>query len=235
VALAASNPQDGNYSVIKNLSPNQLTDPTVARPNTTSGDRIFGVWDIIGDHTGATDPVAGNPAPASGVSAGYMLAVNAAYQLSIANNQTITGLCENTYYEFSSWFRNVCKRCGSDSLGRGASNTTVPAGYIPTALGDSSGVKPNLTFMIDGIDYYTSGDMDYIGNYGEWVKKGFVFLTAPGQTSLTISIKNNALVVAVTTDDTSQLGAFVNQRSINSPTYCNKSGGYFGGGINVLQ
>lgn len=228
VALAASNPQDGNYSVIKNLSPNQLTDPTVARPNTNSGDRIFGVWDIIGDHTGATNPVAGNPAPASGVSAGYMLAVNAAYQLSIANNQTITGLCENTYYEFSAWFRNVCKRCGSDSLGRGASGVTVNAAYIPTALGDSSGVKPNLTFMIDGIDYYTSGNMDYIGNYGEWVKKGFVFLTAPSQTSLTISIKNNAPGGGGNDwvmDDISFATCLpsLTMRPTNSPTYCNNN------------
>jgi trimeric autotransporter adhesin len=192
LSIAANAPNDGSYSVIKNLSPNQLTDPTVARPNTTSGNRVFGVWDIIGDHTGASDPLAGNPPSASGANGGYMLAVNAAYQLSVANNQTITGLCENTYYEFSAWFRNVCKRCGSDSLGRGASSTSPPAGYIPTAPGDSSGVKPNLTFQIDGIDYYVSGDIDYTGQWGQWVKKGFVFMTGSGQTSLTISIKNNA-------------------------------------------
>ncbi len=192
VAVAQNNPGDGNYAVIKNLSPNQLTDPTVARPNATSGNRVFGVWDIIGDHTGAADPLAGNPPSPSGANGGYMLAVNAAYQLSIANNQTITGLCENTYYEFSAWFRNVCKRCGIDSVGRGASSASPPAGYIPTAPADSSGVKPNLTFQINGIDYYVSGDIDYIGNYGQWVKKGFVFMTGPGQTSVTISIKNNA-------------------------------------------
>ncbi|TWI81269.1 putative repeat protein (TIGR01451 family)/predicted secreted protein (Por secretion system target) [Lacibacter cauensis] len=192
LSITTGAPNDGMYSVVKNLSPSQSTNPYVARPENPNVDRVFRVWDIIGDHTGAADPLAGNPPPGNGVNSGYMLAVNAAYQLSIANNQTITGLCENTYYEFSAWFRNVCKRCGSDSLGRGASNLSVPAGYIPTAPGDSSGVKPNLTFMIDGVDYYTSGDMDYIGNYGQWVKKGFVFLTAPGQTSLTISIKNNA-------------------------------------------
>ncbi|MFY7839420.1 MAG: T9SS type A sorting domain-containing protein [Lacibacter sp.] len=190
--ITASFPGDGSYSVVKNLSPNQLLTPFVARPNTTSGNRVFGVWDIIGDHTGATDPIAGNPPSASGANGGYMLMVNSALQLSVANNQTISGLCEETYYEFSAWFRNVCKRCGSDSLGNGASGTSVPAGYIPTAVGDSSGVKPNLTFQIDGIDYYTTGNIDYAGTWGEWVKKGFVFKTAPAQTSLTISIKNNA-------------------------------------------
>jgi uncharacterized repeat protein (TIGR01451 family) len=228
VALAASNPQDGNYSVIKNLSPNQLTDPTVARPNTTSGNRIFGVWDIIGDHTGAADPLAGNPAPANGVAGGYMLAVNAAYQLSIANNQNITGLCEDTYYEFSAWFRNVCKRCGSDSTGTGASGTTVSASYIPTAPGDSSGVKPNLTFQINGIDYYNTGTMDYVGNWGQWVKKGFVFKTGVGQTALTISIKNNAPGGGGNDwvmDDISFATCLptLTMRPTNSPTYCNNN------------
>ncbi|TWI81267.1 putative secreted protein (Por secretion system target) [Lacibacter cauensis] len=190
--ITASFPGDGSYSVIKNLSPNQLTDPYVARPNTTSGNRVFGVWDIIGDHTNAANPVTGNPPAASGATGGYMLVVNSALQLSVANNQTISGLCEETYYEFSAWFRNVCKRCGSDSLGNNASGTSVPAGYIPTAAGDSSGVKPNLTFQINGVDYYTTGNIDYASPWGEWVKKGFVFKTAAGQTSLTISIKNNA-------------------------------------------
>lgn len=192
VNVAANNPGDGSYSVVKNLSPNQLTDPTVARPNTTSGNRVFGVWDVIGDHTGAADPLAGNLPAANGSNGGYMLVVNSALLLGVANNQTISGLCEETYYEFSAWFRNVCKRCGSDSTGAGASGTSVPVGYIPTAPGDSSGVKPNLTFQINGIDYYTSGNIDYTGTWGQWVKKGFVFKTAAGQNSLTISIKNNA-------------------------------------------
>lgn len=228
LSITTGAPNDGMYSVVKNLSPSQSTNPYVARPENPNVDRVFRVWDIIGDHTGASDPLVGNPPSPSGANGGYMLAVNAAYQLSIANNQTITGLCENTYYEFSAWFRNVCKRCGSDSLGRGASNLTVPAGYIPTAPGDSSGVKPNLTFMINGIDYYTSGDMDYIGNYGQWVKKGFVFLTAPGQTSLTISIKNNAPGGGGNDwvmDDISFATCLpsLTMRPTNSPTYCNNN------------
>ncbi|MFY7839419.1 MAG: T9SS type A sorting domain-containing protein [Lacibacter sp.] len=192
VSVATGNPGDGNYAVVKNLSPSQNTTITTARPETSATHRVFGVWDIIGDHTGAADPLAGNPPAASGANGGYMLAVNSAFQLSVANNQTISGLCENTYYEFSAWFRNVCKRCGIDSAGRGASGVSVNAAYIPTAAGDSSGVKPNLTFQINGIDYYLSGDIDYIGTYGQWVKKGFVFMTGAGQTSVTISIKNNA-------------------------------------------
>ena len=64
-----------------------------------------------------------------------------------------------------------------------------PPFYIPTAPGDSSGVYPNLTFGIDGTDYYTTGNVRYTG---QWIKKGFTFLTGPTQTSFTLTIKNNA-------------------------------------------
>lgn len=227
-AIGTGAPQDGLYSVIKNLSPSQSTNPFIARPESTSTNRVFGVWDIIGDHTGAADPLAGNPPPASGANGGYMLAVNAAYQLSIANNQTISGLCENTFYEFSAWVRNVCKRCGADSLGNYASNLPVAASYIPTAAGDSSGVKPNLTFQIDGTDYYTTGNLDYIGTWGQWVKKGFVFKTNTGQTSLTISIKNNAPGGGGNDwvlDDISLATCLpsLQMTPSNSPTYCNNA------------
>lgn len=223
--ITASFPGDGSYSVIKNLSPNQLTDPTVARPNTTSGNRVFGVWDIIGDHTNASNLTAGNAPAASGASGGYMLVVNSALQLSVANNQTISGLCEETYYEFSAWFRNVCKRCGSDSMARGASGTSVPSGYLPLPGNDSSGVKPNLTFQINGVDYYTSGNIDYAGTWGEWVKKGFVFKTGAGQTSITISIKNNAPGGGGNDwamDDIALATCLpaLDMRPSNTPTYC---------------
>ncbi len=192
VNITTGNPGDGNYAVVKNLSPNESTNQFITRPESPSLNRVFGVWDIIGDHTNAVDPLAGNPPSAAGINGGYMLAVNAAHRLGVASDQTITGLCEDTYYEFSAWFRNVCKRCGIDSVGRGASNIVVPAGYLQLPGFDSSGIKPNLTFQIDGIDYYLTGDMNYVGTWGQWVKKGFVFKTAVGQTSLTISIKNNA-------------------------------------------
>ncbi|HTM93498.1 MAG TPA: T9SS type A sorting domain-containing protein, partial [Flavisolibacter sp.] len=60
---------------------------------------------------------------------------------------------------------------------------------IPTAPGDSSGVAPNLSFNVDGIDYYTTGNLSYSG---QWVKKGFTFLTGPTQNSFTLTIFNNA-------------------------------------------
>jgi hypothetical protein len=100
--------------------------------------------------------------------------------------QTISSLCPNTYYEISCWMRNICSKCGCDSNGTGASGG---AGYIPTAAGDSSGVYPNLTFEVDGIDYYSTGNIIYTG---QWVKKGFTILTGPAQSSFTLKFFNNA-------------------------------------------
>ncbi len=189
-----NSPQDYYYGIANNTSTRQnyTTSNAWAKPdNTSPTHRVFTVWDIIGDHTGAVNPVAGNPAAdtVANPNAGYMLVINAAYRIDSAFQQTISGLCPNTYYEISCWMRNICSKCGCDSNGKGASNSSGPPFYIPTGAGDSSGVAPNLTFEIDGIDYYTSGNLLY---NGRWVKKGFTFLTGPVQTSFTLKFFNNA-------------------------------------------
>jgi hypothetical protein len=190
-AFDANAPNDYYYGIANNTSTRTgyTTVDTWAKPDASSpSHRVFNVWDIIGDHTGAASPTAGNP-PADTVAsstAGYMLVINASYRIDSAFQQTISGLCPNTYYEISCWMRNICSKCGCDSTGKGASGG---AGYIPTALNDSSGVYPNLTMEVDGIDYYTTGDIKYSG---QWVKKGFTFLTGPSQTSFTLKFFNNA-------------------------------------------
>ncbi|MBI5372384.1 MAG: T9SS type A sorting domain-containing protein [Sphingobacteriales bacterium] len=189
-----NSPQDYYYGIANNTSTRQnyTTSNAWAKPdNSSPTHRVFTVWDIIGDHTGAVNPVTGNPAAdtVANSNAGYMLVINAAYRIDSAFQQTISGLCPNTYYEISCWMRNICSKCGCDSNGKGASNAAGPPFYIPTGPGDSSGVAPNLTFEIDGIDYYTSGNLLY---NGKWVKKGFTFLTGPVQTSFTLKFFNNA-------------------------------------------
>jgi hypothetical protein len=187
-------PNDYSYGIANNTSTiNAYTvSNSWAKPdNSSPTHRVFSVWDIIGDHTGAASPTLGNPAAdtvANG-NAGYMLVINAAYRIDSAFQQTINNLCPNTYYEISCWMRNICSKCGCDSNGKGASNSSGPPFYIPTATGDSSGVYPNITFEVDGIDYYTTGNIRYTG---QWVKKGFTFLTGPTQTSFTLKFFNNA-------------------------------------------
>jgi trimeric autotransporter adhesin len=189
-----NNPGDGFYTVTNNMSRNAVgysTTDAWPKPEVPNVHRIFGVWDVIGDHTGATNPLTGNPAAdtTNGATGGYMLLVNAAYSLDTVFTYPISGLCPNTYYEISFWVRNVCSRCGVDSMGRGASGVSVSPDYIPTAPGDSSGVYPNLSFSINGVNHYTTGTMTYTG---EWIQKGFVFRTAPGQTNIVFAIANNA-------------------------------------------
>lgn len=172
---------DGYYAIVNNISPVSSTYPDANRQPTCGGatgvlacsNREFGgFWFISGDHTGTATAV-GNPPPDSTTDAGYMLLVNADLATSEAYHQVINGLCPNTYYQFSAWFKNVCPNCGID--------TASHAEYTP-------GVLPNISLVVDGVDRITSGALDTVG----WQQRGFILLTGPTQTSITISIRNNA-------------------------------------------
>lgn len=181
-------PNDSMFTVANNTSPTASTNASLAYPNSN---RLFNVWDIIGDHTNAANLVLGNPATTSGQPGGYMAVVNAAYGINNAVQQTVNGLCPDTYYEFSAWFRNICRRCSCDTSGKGSGATGFKSYMAPVVpnTNDSAGVLPNLTFQVDGMDYYTTGNLDY---NGQWVKKGFLFKTGAGQNSVNIVIRNNA-------------------------------------------
>ncbi len=171
---------DGYYGIVNNTSPTSSTVTNASfAPNCTgtgtlscSNREFDGFWYIGGDHTGTTT-AAGNAPAAAGANGGYMLLVNADLATSEAYHQVITGLCPNTYYQFSAWFKNVCPNCGIDSNGT--------ATHKP-------GVLPNLTLVIDSIYRISTGQLDTVG----WQQRGFVFQTGPTQTSITISIRNNA-------------------------------------------
>ena len=201
-AFGSGGPNDYYYGVANNTSGNTATTVTTwAKPNGTY--RVFSVWDISGDHTGATNTAKGNnpcdiTQPVSATNpCGYMLVVNSAYNTDTAFQYNVTGLCPNTYYEISAWFKNVCYKCGCDSNGVG----TGGFGYIPTGTGDSSGIKPNIAFDIDGVDYYTTGNLQYQGLGGTqtgsdslntWVQRGFTYKTGASQTSFMLTLRNNA-------------------------------------------
>src|SRR5450432_1990112 len=187
-------PNDYFYNISNNTSTGAAGYTTlntwpIPDPNITGftySHRVFGVWDIIGDHTGAVNPLLGNPATDTvNSTGGYMAVINSSYKPGITFLDTINNLCPNTYYQYSAWFRNICSHCACDSNGKGPASV----GYIPTGPGDSSGVHPNLTFNVNGYDYYTTGDMPYTG---QWIRKGFTYLTGPTQTSMIIYVRNNA-------------------------------------------
>jgi hypothetical protein len=207
-AFSTAMPQDYYYGITNNTSGSGASFSIVStwpkNDNSTPTHRVFNVWDIIGDHTGATNTAKGNvpcdtTKPVSATNpCGYMLVINSAYKTDTAFQYSVTNLCPNTYYEISAWVRNICSKCSCDSNGVGASG----AGYIPFAPGDSSGVQPNLAFDINGTDYFTTGNIVHTGSTANnqrgsdstnvWVKRGFVYLTGTTQTSLTLSIRNNA-------------------------------------------
>ncbi|MEP6674483.1 MAG: T9SS type A sorting domain-containing protein [Ferruginibacter sp.] len=196
VPASANQPNDGFYSIVNNTSEAGSKDTT--KNGLFYAPKIFDLFDIFGDHTGAPNQLRGNPPVDTAVAApggGYLLLVNASYATNAAITQVINNVCKNTYYEFSAWFRNICPRCAGDSLGN--SSTTYAAGWPPNpayasyAGNDSAGVKPNLAFEINDTTYYTSGNLGYDKTQTTpWKKRGFLFLN--NLDSFKITIRNNS-------------------------------------------
>lgn len=185
--ISTGQPNDYSYAIVNNSSADAWTNPNSTMPESPALHRVFGYWDIGGDHTGAANTSIGNPPIASGTRGGYFVLVNASYNTDMAYQETLSNLCPNTYYEFSAWFRNVCPRCSCDSTGKGSGS----AGFIPYPGNDSSGVRPNLTFEIDGLAYFTTGDIKY-DRTKPWKQFGFTFQTKLGQSIANFVIRNNS-------------------------------------------
>lgn len=96
---------------------------------------------------------------------GYMMVVNASFDPGLFYDQVIEDLCEDTQYEFSADIINLI------------------------AMGVTGHIDPNVSFLIDGNVEFTTGD---IPKTNSWQTYGFTFSTAPGQTSLRLSLRNNA-------------------------------------------
>lgn len=95
---------------------------------------------------------------------GYMMVVNASFEPGLFYEQQVEGLCENTLYVFSADFYNL-----------------IPPG--------ENMIRPNVSFLLDGQVVYESGD---IPENDQWNTYGFTFTTDPGQTTLTLALRNNA-------------------------------------------
>ncbi|MCB9284503.1 MAG: gliding motility-associated C-terminal domain-containing protein [Lewinellaceae bacterium] len=95
---------------------------------------------------------------------GYMMVVNASYTPGLFYEQQVEGLCDNTLYLFSADIFNL-----------------IHSG--------SNVIKPNVSFLIDGNVVYSTGE---IPENQQWNTYGFTFSTEPGQTSVTLALRNNA-------------------------------------------
>lgn len=118
-------------------------------------------WHVTPDHT---------PNDSSGKS----LIVNADYTPGEFYKRTVTGLCENTSYEFSSWLLNL----------------------LPSSDCQGNGIPINVKFQIwdaTDTDLLASGDTGDIANKTSpvWEQYGLVFQTISGQTSVILKMLNN--------------------------------------------
>jgi hypothetical protein len=205
VNFTSGSPGDNFYGITNNTAAaGTSVVNTLAKPNAA---RVFNVWDISGDHTGAANENTGNPPcnsslPVSATNpCGYMMVVNSSYRTSTAFEFNVANACPETYYEVSAWFKNVCYKCGADYDGTGSFYGGGDNIYLPTGTGDSSGVKPNIAIKVNNLDYYSTGDIQYQGLGGtqsasdglnNWVKRAFVYKTDATTTSFSLSLRNNA-------------------------------------------
>lgn len=95
---------------------------------------------------------------------GYMMVVNASNEPGLFYENEITGLCDNTLYEFSADVINLINTGGNM-------------------------IKPNISFLLDGVVEYTTGS---VPESEEWITYGFTFTTVAGQSSVNLSLRNNA-------------------------------------------
>lgn len=128
---------------------------------TIANSTSFFSWHEANDHT---------PADTNGKS----FIVNASYTAGEFYRRAVTGLCENTSYEFSSWLVNL----------------------LPTGDCGGNGIPINVKFQIwDATDtnLLASGDTGNIPNKSSpvWERYGLVFQTIPGQTSVILKMINN--------------------------------------------
>ncbi|MDF1695599.1 MAG: gliding motility-associated C-terminal domain-containing protein [Saprospiraceae bacterium] len=96
---------------------------------------------------------------------GYMMVVNASYAPGDFYEEVVDGLCENTLYEFSADILNLIR------------------------IGTPNHIDPNVSFLIDGVEVYSTGDIE---KSERWKQYGFSFTTDNTQTSVTLTLRNNA-------------------------------------------
>ncbi|MEM7574692.1 MAG: gliding motility-associated C-terminal domain-containing protein [Bacteroidota bacterium] len=96
---------------------------------------------------------------------GYMMVVNASFSPGLFYEEEVDGLCENTLYVFSADIINLIR------------------------TGTANHSDPNISFLINDVEQFTTGNIPKTNN---WATYGFTFTTEPGQTSVTLSLRNNA-------------------------------------------
>jgi gliding motility-associated-like protein len=127
----------------------------------SSNMRQLGSFWNIGDRTGDTN--------------GKMLLVNASFTSGIFYQTPITGLCENTPYEFSAWIINIYNPGSNACTGR-----EIPI-QVKFEIWDST----DTTLLSTGTMNPRTGDQSPV-----WVQYGLTFTTAPAQNGCILKLIN---------------------------------------------
>lgn len=96
---------------------------------------------------------------------GYIMIVNANFEPGIFYEKKIDSLCPGTLYEFSADVINIVR------------------------VNVTNHILPNVSFLIDDQVVFSTGA---IQQNERWNKYGFTFTTKPGQSSVKLSLRNNA-------------------------------------------
>ena len=130
----------------------EISNGTYTVTNNTGGPAWgarYDTWQAFGDNSSDPD--------------GYMMVVNAAQMAGKFYERTISGLCENTEYQFAVDIRNMIRPGVNEEL-------------------------PNVTFTLDGIRLDDTGD---IPENDRWNAYNTSFTTTAGQTQVTLALINN--------------------------------------------
>ncbi len=163
-------------------------------------------WITIPDNSGST-----------GNQRGFMMVANASYTPNLRfYEETVSGLCEGTKYEFradvinlySSPIASLTYPNGTTSNNFPRCNPTLEPGCQQLRTPASSGtpnansggsanagklrysVLPDVEFLINNVVVYSVPQP--VNNDEVWDRVGFTFTTLPGVTSLTLSVRNKA-------------------------------------------
>jgi len=112
---------------------------------------------------------------------GYMMVINSDYAASEVYRRHVTGLCQNTTYVFSAYL----------------SNNDDPSVLTVVCVGSYiyANVKFQTEYPVGTVQgFISTGNLPLSSNHTtlNWQQYGFVFTTAPGQTSVDVVMKNNA-------------------------------------------
>jgi len=119
-------------------------------------------WHTNIDHTGDVN--------------GRYLSINADFTAGEFYKTTISGLCENTSYEFSAWLINLLRP------------TTCPNGGIPINVKFQIWDSTNTNLLAEG----DTGNITSTAS-PNWNQHGLVFRTKPGETEVILKMLNNGI------------------------------------------